>query len=115
MIAVHTNEQVHSICYINIYIHIIAVHSRAKKSVAGYDLSRLFVASEGTLGIITEATLRVYPIASHRMALLVSFASLDALLACVAQLVRADAGHNKLELLDRHMVRCLNRKLRDLK
>ncbi len=41
---------------------VIKTASRARKSAAGYDLTRLFVGSEGTLGIITEVTLRVYPI-----------------------------------------------------
>src|SRR5262249_57779610 len=47
---------------------IIQTARRAKKSAAGYDLTRLFVGSEGTLGIITEVTVRLYPVQEEMLA-----------------------------------------------
>lgn len=83
---------------------VITTAKRAKKSVSGYDLTRLFVGSEGTLGIIVEATLRVYPVPKFRMACLISFTDLTELLRCVLLLVREGMALNMVELLDASMV-----------
>ena len=56
---------------------IIRTARRARKSAAGYDLTRLYVGSEGTLGIITEVTLRLHPIPEAISSAVCSFASLD--------------------------------------
>ena len=55
---------------------IIKTRRRAVKSSAGYDLTRLFIGSEGTLGIITEATLRLRRIPSHTAIVLPQFRTL---------------------------------------
>eukprot|EP01041_Mallomonas_annulata_P011618 gene11618-24322_t len=90
---------------------IIKTGSRARKSSAGYDLTRLLIGSEGTLAIITEVTLKVHRIPSHSVALRVSFPTVAAAAAMAREaLVEVGTGSiGRIELLDSLMVNVVNR------
>jgi D-lactate dehydrogenase (cytochrome) len=68
---------------------IIQTSRRAKKSAAGYDLTRLFVGSEGTLGIITEVTVRLYPVQEAMSAAVCAFDSVDGCTNTVIQTIQS--------------------------
>ena len=68
---------------------IIQTSRRAKKSAAGYDLTRLFVGSEGTLGIITEVTVRLYPVQEAMSAAVCAFESVDGCTRTVIETIQA--------------------------
>jgi D-lactate dehydrogenase (cytochrome) len=79
---------------------VVRTRSRARKSSAGYDLTRLFVGSEGTLGIVVEATLRVYPTPEAISAAVASFATLDDAVSCVIEAIQLGLPVARIELLD---------------
>jgi D-lactate dehydrogenase (cytochrome) len=79
---------------------VVRTGTRAAKSSAGYDLTSLLVGSEGTLGVITELTVRLYGIPDRVLAVRASFATLDDACAAAAALVAAGAPVSRLELLD---------------
>ncbi|MDA8107341.1 MAG: FAD-binding protein [Betaproteobacteria bacterium] len=68
---------------------VIQTSRRAKKSAAGYDLTRLFVGSEGTLGIITEVTVRLYPVQEAMSAAVCAFDTIDGCTRTVIQTIQA--------------------------
>jgi D-lactate dehydrogenase (cytochrome) len=79
---------------------IIRTSRRARKSAAGYDLTRLFVGSEGTLGIITEVTLKLYGVPEAMAAAVCSFDSLEGAIDTVIQTIQLGVPVARIELLD---------------
>ncbi|RCX08112.1 FAD-binding oxidoreductase [Extensimonas vulgaris] len=88
---------------------VIRTGTRAKKSSAGYDLTRLYVGSEGTLGVITEVTLRLYPLPEAISAAICSFPSVEAAVRTVIQTIQLGVPIARVELIDAGTVACLNR------
>lgn len=81
---------------------------RTAKGVAGYDLTRLLVGSEGTLGVITEVTLRLVPAPAPARTAVATFASLEAAGAAVAALTAAGLSLSMLEIMDRTTLRAVD-------
>src|SRR3954463_1743097 len=88
---------------------IIRTSRRSKKSAAGYDLTRLFVGSEGTLGIITEVTLRLYGIPEAMAAAVCSFDSIEGAVNTVIQTIQLGVPVARIELLDEVQMDSVNR------
>jgi D-lactate dehydrogenase (cytochrome) len=88
---------------------VIHTGTRAKKSSAGYDLTRLFVGSEGTLGVMTEVTLRLYPQPEAVMAAVCSFPSIAAAVDTTIQIIQMGVPIARCELLDGNAVRAVNK------
>ena len=88
---------------------VIRTGTRARKSAAGYDLTRLFVGSEGTLGVMTEITLRLYPQPEAVSAAVCSFPSVEAAVNTTIQIIQMGVPIARCELLDANAVRAVNR------
>lgn len=70
------------------------------KSSTGYDLTQLILGSEGTLALVTEATLRLYPRAEHQATVLAPFATLDEVTEAIPRIVASGVGPLILEYID---------------
>jgi len=88
---------------------VIHTGTRARKSSAGYDLTRLMVGSEGTLGVMTEITVKLYPLPEAMSAATCTFPSIDAAVRTVIQLIQLGVPIARCELLDQHAVVAVNR------
>ncbi len=88
---------------------VIRTGGRARKSSAGYDLTRLLVGSEGTLGIITELTLRLYGQPEAVSAAVCPFPDLRAAVDAVIQIIQSGIPVARIELLDALTMRAINR------
>ena len=86
----------------------IRTGTRAKKSSAGYDLTRLMVGSEGTLGVITEITLRIYPLPEAISAAVCSFPSIEAAVRTTIEVIQLGVPIARVELIDHNSVRMVN-------
>ena len=88
---------------------VLQTSRRAKKSAAGYDLTRLFVGSEGTLGIITEVTVKLYPVQEAMSAAVCAFPTIDAAAKAVIQTLQMGIPVARSELLCATTMAALNR------
>ena len=88
---------------------VIRTSRRARKSAAGYDLTRLFVGSEGTLGVITEITLRLFGIPEAVSAAVASFPTLEASVRTVIDTIQLGVPVARIELLDEVQMDAINR------
>jgi glycolate oxidase len=79
---------------------VIRTGGKFVKSSTGYDLTQLIVGSEGTLALVTEATLKLHPRAAHKATVLVPFAHLDQVTRAVPRIVASGAGPLILEYID---------------
>ena len=87
---------------------VIKTGGRSRKSAAGYDLTRLFVGSEGTLGLITEVTLRLYPQPEAASAAICAFPTIDAAVRTVIQTIQLGVPIARCELLDALTIKAVN-------
>ena len=88
---------------------IVRTGGRARKSAAGYDLTRLFVGSEGTLGVITEVTLRLYGVPEAISAAVASFPTINDAVQTVIQTIQSGIPVARIELLDDVQMDAVNR------
>src|SRR5688500_888853 len=88
---------------------VIRTGGRARKSAAGYDLTRLFVGSEGTLGIITEVTLRLHPLPEAVSAAVCSFHTMPGAVDTVIATIQLGVPVARIELLDEMQMDAINR------
>jgi D-lactate dehydrogenase (cytochrome) len=88
---------------------VVRTGTRARKSSAGYDLTRLFVGSEGTLGVMTEITLKLYPLPEAVSAAVCFFPSIDAAVRTTIEIIQLGVPIARCELLDANAIRGVNR------
>ena len=87
---------------------VIETGRRARKTSAGYDLTHLFLGSEGTLGVITEVTLRLFGIPEATAAATVQFNDLHSAVSAVIAIIQLGVGVARVELLDKAAVKSVN-------
>ena len=102
-------ENVVSLTVVTALGKVVRTAGRARKSSAGYDLTRIFVGSEGTLGIITEVTVKLYPQPEAISAAVCNFTTMHEAVQCVIQTIQLGVPVARVELLDRNAVMASNR------
>jgi len=88
---------------------VIRTGTRARKSSAGYDLTRLFVGAEGTLGVITEVTLRLHGLPEAMGVATCAFETIDGAVKTVIEVIQLGLGVARIEFLDDRLVDAINR------
>lgn len=87
---------------------VVKTRQRPRKSSAGYDLTRVFIGSEGTLGLVTEATLKVTVKPKSESVAVTSFGTIREAAECVSRVVSEGIPIAAVELLDDVQMRCIN-------
>lgn len=88
---------------------VIKTRRRPRKSSAGYNLTQMFIGSEGTLGIVTEATLKVTVLPKSQNVAVATFPTIHAAAECVAKVVGEGIQLAGMEILDDVQMRCINK------
>ena len=88
---------------------LVTTGTAAVKSSAGYDLTQIYVGSEGTLGVVVEVTVRLKPIPETVVAVVWEFESVGQACEVVLELVMRNVGMAKCEILDRNAIEAFNR------
>ncbi|ALM82062.1 FAD-binding oxidoreductase [Bordetella sp. N] len=101
-------ENVLSLTVVTADGRVVRTASRAPKSSAGYDLTRIFVGSEGTLGIITEVTVKLYPQPEAVSAAVCNFPTLGDAVDSVIEIMQMGIPVARVEFMDEHAVRSVN-------
>jgi D-lactate dehydrogenase (cytochrome) len=102
-------ENVLSLLVVTADGQVVRTRSRARKSSAGYDLTRLFIGSEGTLGLVCEVTLRVHPTPEAMSAAVCAFPTLRDAVDCVLSVSQNAIPVARIELLDEMLIEAINR------
>ncbi|KAL7665257.1 D-lactate dehydrogenase (cytochrome) [[Candida] zeylanoides] len=87
---------------------VVKTRQRPRKSSAGYNITSLFIGSEGTLGVITEATLRLHVKPKYESIVVVPFKRIDQAANAVNSILKSGIDMNAIELLDDKMMHCIN-------
>ncbi|KAK9370347.1 hypothetical protein V1509DRAFT_637950 [Lipomyces kononenkoae] len=87
---------------------IVKTRQRPRKSSAGYNLTNLIIGSEGTLGIVTEAVLRLAVLPQETSVAVATFSSVQDATKAVQEIVRKGISVSAVELLDKEMMKCIN-------
>jgi D-lactate dehydrogenase (cytochrome) len=87
---------------------VIKTRQRPRKSSAGYDLTKLFIGSEGTLGLVTEATLKLTVLPESTSVAVCTFPTIRHAATCVSQVVGKGVPIAAIEILDDNQMKCIN-------
>lgn len=101
-------ENILSLAVVSASGQLIRTRSHARKSSAGYNLTQLFCGSEGTLGLITEATVKLHPLPEAQAAAVVHFPDERSAVNCVIEAIQLGIPLARAELLDALTIRAIN-------